>query len=106
MNDNPVELAETHIRLNISEMTAVGTELTRVNATDRDIGSNGKVNAVFRRIDHSNDDDFSLDRSTTRSVMVFRRPAGWITSVLAIQRECKTAMDNAQQIKRFVSRLV
>ena len=54
MNDNPVELAETHIRLNISETTAVGTELTRVNATDRDIGLNGKVDGVFRSIDHSN----------------------------------------------------
>jgi hypothetical protein len=54
MNDNPVELPETHIRLNISETTAVGTELTRVNATDRDIGLNGKVDEVFRSIDHSN----------------------------------------------------
>lgn len=53
MNDNPVELGETHIRLNISETTAVGTELTRVNATDRDIGLNGKVNGIFSSLDRS-----------------------------------------------------
>ena len=44
MNDNPVVLNETHIRLNVSENTLVGTELLRINATDRDIGLNGKVN--------------------------------------------------------------
>jgi hypothetical protein len=43
MNDNPVVLSETHIRLNISENTPIGTELTRINATDKDIGLNGKV---------------------------------------------------------------
>ncbi len=43
MNDNPVVLSETHIRLNINESTPIGTELTRINATDRDIGLNGKV---------------------------------------------------------------
>jgi len=43
MNDNSVVLAETYIRLNISENTSVGTELTRINATDKDIGLNGKV---------------------------------------------------------------
>ncbi|CAF1348121.1 unnamed protein product [Adineta steineri] len=43
MNDNPVVLLETHIRLNVSENTPIGTELTRVNATDQDIGLNGKI---------------------------------------------------------------
>jgi hypothetical protein len=43
MNDNPVILSETYIRLNISENTSIGTELTRINATDKDIGLNGKV---------------------------------------------------------------
>lgn len=43
MNDNPVLLADTHLRLNISELTPVGTKLTSINATDRDIGINGKV---------------------------------------------------------------
>ncbi len=43
MNDNPVILSETHIRLNISENISIGTELTRINATDKDIGLNGKV---------------------------------------------------------------
>jgi hypothetical protein len=47
MNDNPVVLAETHIRLNISESTAVGSELLRINATDKDIGINGKVKTRF-----------------------------------------------------------
>ncbi|CAF4887141.1 unnamed protein product, partial [Rotaria socialis] len=42
MNDNSVVLAETHIRLNISENTPVGTELSRIHATDKDIGLNGK----------------------------------------------------------------
>ncbi|CAF0869456.1 unnamed protein product [Rotaria sordida] len=43
MNDNSVVLAETHIRLNISENTPIGTVLTRINATDKDIGLNGKI---------------------------------------------------------------
>lgn len=43
MNDNPVMLAETLIRLNVSENTPIGTTLTRINATDRDIGLNGEV---------------------------------------------------------------
>lgn len=43
MNDNPVVLNQTHIRLNVSENTAIGTELTRIYATDNDIGLNGKV---------------------------------------------------------------
>jgi hypothetical protein len=47
MNDNSVVLAETYIRLNISENTSVGTELTRINATDKDIGLNGKVKSFF-----------------------------------------------------------
>jgi len=43
MNDNPVVVSQTQIRLNISENTSIGTELTRINATDKDIGLNGKV---------------------------------------------------------------
>jgi hypothetical protein len=43
MNDNPVVLSETYIQLNVSENTPIGTELTRINATDEDIGLNGKV---------------------------------------------------------------
>ena len=46
MNDNPVVLAETYIRLNVSENTSIGTELTRINATDKDIGVNGKVKSI------------------------------------------------------------
>jgi len=30
--------------LNVSENYPVGSELTRINATDKDIGLNGKVN--------------------------------------------------------------
>ncbi len=48
MNDHPVVLSETHIRLNISENTPIGTELTRINATDKDIGLNGKVENTNR----------------------------------------------------------
>ncbi len=43
MNDNPVVVSQTQIRLNISENTSIGSELTRINATDKDIGVNGKV---------------------------------------------------------------
>lgn len=43
MNDNSVVLSETHIHLNIKENTPIGTELTRINATDKDIGLNGKI---------------------------------------------------------------
>ncbi len=52
MNDNPVVISQTHIRLNISENTSIGTELTRINATDKDIGLNGKVKALnfYRKI--------------------------------------------------------
>ncbi|CAF1458549.1 unnamed protein product, partial [Adineta ricciae] len=42
-NDNSVVLAQTHIHLHVSENTPVGTELTYVNATDQDIGLNGKI---------------------------------------------------------------
>jgi hypothetical protein len=44
MNDNPVVLSRTYIHLHLSENTPVGTELIYINATDRDIGINGKVN--------------------------------------------------------------
>ncbi|CAF1602934.1 unnamed protein product [Adineta ricciae] len=43
MNDNPVVLAESYINLNVSESTPVGAQLARINATDRDIGLNGKI---------------------------------------------------------------
>lgn len=46
MNDNPVQLSQTHIRLNVSENTPIGTELTRIHATDQDIGLNGKVKST------------------------------------------------------------
>jgi len=46
MNDNPVVLSDTHIHLNVSENTPIGTDLTRINATDKDIGLNGKVNQL------------------------------------------------------------
>lgn len=49
MNDNPVVLSKTYIQLHVSENTPVGTELTYINATDKDIGFNGKVKSV--RID-------------------------------------------------------
>jgi hypothetical protein len=85
MNDNPVILAETHLRLNVSENTPVGTELTRINATDKDIGLNGKVKIKFlRKFFYF----FLFDRFIILSVMVFRRRVGWIISVLEIQLEC------------------
>lgn len=43
MNDNSVLLSKTYIQLHISENTPIGTELTHINATDKDIGINGKV---------------------------------------------------------------
>ncbi|CAF1149125.1 unnamed protein product [Adineta steineri] len=43
MNDNSVELSETYIHLHVSENTPVGTELAYINATDKDIGLNGKI---------------------------------------------------------------
>ena len=51
MNDNPVViLSETYIHLHISENTPIGTELIRINATDQDIGLNGKVKMNFSNI--------------------------------------------------------
>jgi len=47
MNDNPVSLPQTYIHLHISENTPIGTELTCINATDKDIGINGKVKNIF-----------------------------------------------------------
>jgi hypothetical protein len=47
MNDNPVVLSRTYIHLHLSENTPVGTELIYINATDRDIGINGKVNINY-----------------------------------------------------------
>ncbi|CAF3097016.1 unnamed protein product [Rotaria sp. Silwood2] len=43
MNDNSVLLSKTYIQLHVSENTPVGTELTYINATDNDIGLNGKI---------------------------------------------------------------
>ncbi|CAF4614053.1 unnamed protein product [Rotaria socialis] len=43
MNDNSVLLSETYIQLHVSENAPVGTELIFVNATDKDIGLNGKI---------------------------------------------------------------
>ncbi len=47
MNDNPVSLPQTYIHLHISENTPIGSELTCINATDKDIGINGKVKKNF-----------------------------------------------------------
>ena len=47
MNDNPVLLSNTNIQLHVSENTPIGTELTCINATDKDIGLNGKVEFCF-----------------------------------------------------------
>lgn len=52
MNDNPVLLSQTYIHLHLSENTPVGTELTCINATDKDIGINGKVRSDFFRTYH------------------------------------------------------
>ncbi|CAF4611551.1 unnamed protein product [Rotaria sp. Silwood1] len=43
MNDNSVLLSKTYIQLHVSENTPIGTELTYINATDNDIGLNGKI---------------------------------------------------------------
>lgn len=43
MNDNPVVLSQTYLHLHLSENTPIGTELTSINASDKDIGLNGKV---------------------------------------------------------------
>jgi len=86
MNDNPVVLSETYILLNISENTAIGTELTRINATDKDIGLNGKVKKRSRIFSIC---FFFLDRFIIRLVMVFHHQVGWIIFVLMIQLECK-----------------
>ena len=43
MNDNPVILPQTYYHLHISENTPMGTELVYINATDQDIGLNGKI---------------------------------------------------------------
>jgi len=47
MNDNAVNLPQTYIHLHISENTPIGTELTCINATDKDIGINGKVKKLI-----------------------------------------------------------
>ena len=43
MNDNSVLLSKTYIQLRVSENTPVGTKLTHINATDKDLGLNGQV---------------------------------------------------------------
>ncbi|CAF1472505.1 unnamed protein product, partial [Didymodactylos carnosus] len=43
INDNTAVLERQWINLNVSEDTQIGTELTRVIATDADIGLNGKI---------------------------------------------------------------
>jgi hypothetical protein len=79
MNDNPVVLAESHIRLNVSESTPVGTELTRINATDKDIGLNGKVRkSAASRLRLSM---FYFNRFIIQLVMVFHHLVGWIIFV-------------------------
>ncbi|UJR07912.1 hypothetical protein I4U23_012195 [Adineta vaga] len=42
-NDNSVVLSQAYIHLHVSENTPIGTELAYVNATDQDIGLNGKI---------------------------------------------------------------
>lgn len=79
MNDNPVMLSETHIFLNISENTSIGTELTRINATDKDIGLNGKVKQKKRF--YLKENFIFFDRFIIRLVMVFHHQVGWIIFV-------------------------
>jgi hypothetical protein len=67
MNDNSVVLSQTYIHLHLSENTPVGTELTCINATDKDIGINGKVKYNFFRILSFN--LFHSDRFIIPSVM-------------------------------------
>lgn len=50
MNDNSVKLSQTYLHLHLSENTPIGTELTSINATDDDIGMNGKVMTDFIRL--------------------------------------------------------
>jgi hypothetical protein len=95
MNDNPVVVSQTQIRLNISENTSIGTELTRINATDKDIGLNGKVKK--KKISKDLFIFFRFDRFIIRLVTVFHHRVGWIIFVLMIQRECKKKMK-----KRFL----
>lgn len=88
LNDNSVMLTDTHIRLNISESTPVGTILTRVNATDADIGLNGKVKRrMIDEIDLLSFFCLRLHRFIIQLVTVFHHPVGWMSSVLVKQRE-------------------
>jgi len=101
MNDNSVVFAETYIRLNISENTSVGTELTRINATDKDIGLNGKVKSLFCFLKKFCLFTFDFDRFIIRLVMVFHHLVGWIISELVIQLECTKERFGFCSIKIF-----
>ena len=77
MNDNPVQLSQTHIRLNVSENTPIGTELTRIHATDQDIGLNGKVKKNIRKRKNL----ILCNRFIIRLAVVFLHQIGWIIFV-------------------------
>jgi len=86
MNDNSVVLSETYIHLHVSESTPVGTELAYINATDKDIGLNGKVKLLTCKACIST---IHFRRFIIQSVMDFHLLVGWIIFVLMIQLECK-----------------
>lgn len=82
MNDNPVILSETYIYLNISENTSIGKELTKINATDKDIGLNGKVKSNILTLFYFMHFFLLLsNRFIIRLVMVFHHQVGWIIFV-------------------------
>ena len=80
MNDNPVQLNQTHIRLNVSENTPIGTELTRIYATDKDLGLNGKVRRKKKTLRRMLNLLFS-NRFIIRLATVFLHRVGWIIFV-------------------------
>jgi len=84
MNDNPVVLSQTYFHLHISENTPVGTELIFINATDKDIGINGKVKSISKTFIFL----FYYNRFIIQSVMDIH----WIIFVLEIQLECMNLM--------------
>lgn len=64
VNDNPPIFNQTRYTVSIPENSTIGTSIIRVNATDADIGLNGKIEYSINRRQSDRDEIFKINEKT------------------------------------------
>ncbi|XP_053101874.1 protocadherin gamma-B5-like [Hemicordylus capensis] len=112
-NDNPPVFTQKIYKVNVKENAPKGSSVVQVKATDRDEGSNGKINYSFNNIAESAHQKFSLDPQngiiTVKNVFDFEETEKYVVTIEArdgggLMAHCKVEIkvtdenDNAPEV--------